>query len=174
MLAVVAFAAFAAATGSFWYDAACALLVPQFDPPSRRERLLGCSNLEQHLSVPLVANDTSTGEPGWRMITADRDGATVRVTLRKGADRVVFYPRVFGDNAKITINEPVGRYRRLLFSLTGRDGVWTPVGTQYGLCLSCVENGWSSEEFPVTLDITLSSRGAQLWHKDDIVFFEAP
>lgn len=165
---------FGAASGHVFHEARCAVILPEVDPAPRRARLLGCSNIEQRFDAP-QAVDLPAETSGWRMFTpGEKDTVTVSVRLRKYTDRVIFYPRLLGSDASVTVNEPVGQFRKKLFSLTGRDGTWTPVGDQYGLCLGCVENGWSDEEFPVTLDIVLTGRGAQLWHKGDTVFFEAP
>ncbi len=173
-LALCALLGFGAASGHVLHRVRCALAVPAIDPWPRKARLLGCSNIEQRLDGPLP-RDVPAATPGWSVFAPDGDGeARVSVTLRKYADRVVFYPRVNGPDASVTVNEPMGNFSKKLFSLTGRAGGWTPEGDQYALCLECVENGWSDEEFPVTLEIVLKGRGSQLWHKGDTVFFEAP
>ena len=120
------------------------------------------------------AASVATSEPGWRMLTPRGDAAKVLVTLPKATDTVVFYPRVGGPLGRITVSEPLGEFRKELFRLSGPGEGWTTIGAQYAVCLACVENGWSDEEFPVTLEIVLQGPGAQLWYKDDIIFFEAP
>ncbi len=174
-LAAVFFAAFALGSGHFAHEASRMALLPEIDPPVRRERLLACSNMEQTVSAPGVA-DLPADVPGWEMFAVGPDGApaTVVVTLRKEADRVVFYPRFGEAGASVTVEEPVGPFARKLFSLASRADGWSPVGAQYALRLSCVENGWSAEEFPVTLRLTLTGRGTQLWHRGETVFFEVP
>lgn len=174
-LTLVALIGFGAAAGHPFHDGYCALAVPAVDPSPRRMRLLGCSNIEQHPFSEETA-DHAAGTPGWRVFTPrpGRKRARVFVTLRKYTGHVIFYPRLSGADSAVTVNEPLGPFSKKLFSLTGHDGRWTQVGAQYPLCLDCVENGWSDEEFPITLEIVLKGRGSQLWHKGDIVFFEAP
>lgn len=174
LAAVLCFVGLAAASGHFAFDARRALLLPVVDPAPVRQRLLGCSNIDQTVDAPGVT-DAPADVAGWRMFVAEADApAVITVVLRKGADRVVFYPRLGGPGGRVTVEEPMGAFRRLLFSLAGHREGWTPIGAQYPLCLSCVENGWSDEAFPVTLRITLTGRGTQLWHKGETVFFEVP
>jgi len=174
LLALCVLVGFGAAAGHVLHDARCAVVVPDVDPAPHRARLLGCSNIEQRIDAPLPP-DVPAEVPDWSMFTPGEEGvARVYVTLRKYAGQVVFYPRLYGADASVTVSEPLGKFSKKLFSLTGRDAGWTPAGDQYALCLSCVENGWSDEDFPVTLEIVLAGRGSQLWHKGDIVFFEAP
>ncbi len=164
--------AFGQASGHFWHAARCAVLLPDVDPPPGRAKLLSCTNIEQavyELSPGLT--DAPAESSGWSMITGT---GAVTVILRKQADRVVFYPRLYGEDASVTVSEVLGRYRKKLFSLHGKPNTWTPIGTRQAVCLSCVENGWSDEEFPITLEIVLTGNRAQLWHKGEAVFFEAP
>jgi|GEM_PF-2930049 len=172
-LALSAAVAVGTASGTFSHDVRCVLDVPDINPCSVRSRLLACTNLEQRLESPIPAN-SSTENAEWDMFVGGQEPVKVLVTLRKSTDKVVFYPRVHGQEARVTVNEWLGNFRKELFRLTGDEAGWTPVGAQYPVCLACVENGWSAEEFPVTLEIVLMGRGAQLWHKGDIVFFEAP
>ncbi|EFL50845.1 hypothetical protein DesfrDRAFT_2421 [Solidesulfovibrio fructosivorans JJ]] len=175
LLALAALIGFGVATGHPLHDSYCALTLPVVDPVPRHTRLLGCSNMEQRPEWGDAA-DIATDTPGWRMYTPKpgQEEARIVVRLRKYSDRVVFYPRLSGAAASVTVNELLGPFSKKLFSLSGRDGRWTQVGAQYPLCLGCVENGWSDEEFPITLEIVLKGQGSQLWHKGKIVFFEAP
>lgn len=174
LLAAASFLGFAAGAGRFAFDCRRALTLPAADPAPVRERLLACSNIDQTVDAP-EASDEPADVRGWSMFVARGDApATITVVLRKQADRVVFYPRLGGPGASVTVEEPLGKYRRKLFSLAAAGPGWTPIGAQYPLCLSCVENGWSDEPFPVTLLITLAGRGTQLWHRGEAVFFEAP
>ena len=162
-----------AASGPFWHDVRCVILIPDVDPRMIRSRFLACTNLEQRFEAPLPA-DQATEVATWRVFEGGEEPVRVAVTLQKSVDRVVFYPRVGGSGARVSVYERLGTFQKELFRLRGAGGGWTPIGAQYVVCLSCVENGWSAEEFPVTLEIELTGRGAQLWHKGDIVFFEAP
>lgn len=171
--ALLAGLAVALAAGHVLHKAQCAATLPAVDPPAGRSRFLGCTNIEQRF-VPSGADSLAAKEPGWSLLTPTEDAATVRVTLRKSTDRAVFYPRVSGPAGKIAVYELIGSFRKELFRLSRTGEGWTGIGVQYPVCLACVENGWSAEEFPVTLEIVLQGRGTQLWHKDDIIFFEAP
>lgn len=174
VLAAAFLLGFGAASGHVLFDLVRAVTQPVVDPPPVRHRLLGCSNIEQAV-VATDAVDIPADVPGWRVFTTgDRDRAVVTVRLRKEAGRVVFFPRFSPSGGAVAIDEPLGNYRRALVRLTAPAGVWSPIGLQYPLALSRVENGWSDEEFPVTLRITLTGRGVQLWHRGNIVFFEAP
>lgn len=174
LLALLFFFGFALASGHFAFHVRRVLTLPAVNPTPVRERLLRCSNIAQTVDAPGVTNRPAD-VAGWDMFTVTDDApAVLTVVLRKQTDRVVFYPRLAGPQARVTVEEPLGRFARLLFSLSGQGGTWTPVGAQYPLCLGCVENGWSQEAFPVTLRITLTGRGTQLWHQGETVFFEAP
>lgn len=162
-----------AASGHFFYDLRCLLAIPAVDPAPGRTRFLSCTNLPQRFEVD-GGQSLPAEEPGWMVLTPTNETATVRVILPKMTDKVVFYPRVGGPSGRVAVYEPVGAFRKELFRLSHPDDGWTGIGVQYGVCLGCVENGWSDEEFPVTLEIVLQGKGAQLWHKDNILFFEAP
>jgi len=93
------------------------------------------------------------------------------VRLRKSTAGAVFYPRLPGPGTAVAVNEVMGDMRRELFRMSRTEAGWTAIGEQQPLCLRCVENGWSDEEFEVILDIELQGTGTQLWHKGNVVLF---
>ncbi|QAZ69612.1 hypothetical protein [Solidesulfovibrio carbinolicus] len=161
---------FLTASGPGWHEAWCLLVLPGRSAPTAKTRLLACSNIEQDFEA-FDAVDTPASENGWSVLSPRGDKAVVRVRLRKSTEGAVFYPRLRGPGAVIAVNEAMGDMRRELFRMSRTDAGWTAIGEQQSLCLRCVENGWSDEEFEVTVEIELQGQGAQLWHKDNIVFF---
>lgn len=141
------------------------------------EAFLSCSNIEQRIDVPASRNiKEEAGEvDGWTKITAADPAreATVVVRFKKdpGQRRVVFYPRVGGDNSEVTVHEDV-RSPGLLFLLKGQQGAWTPLGGQYPFNFLCLEYGFQTwKPFEATVVVTLRGPWAQLWHINGAVFF---
>ena len=163
----------AAASGQYWHDLGCLLRVPAINPSPGRVRFLSCTNMPQRFEV-YGAKSLAAEQPGWHIFTPAGKTARVVVTLPKMVDRTVFYPRIDGASGSVAVYEPVGELRKELFRLSRTGDGWTDIGAQYPVCLGCVEGGWSEEEFPVTLEIELQGQAAQLWYKDDLIFFEAP
>ena len=161
------------ASGHFVHNARCLFAIPDINPSMLRNRLLACTNIQQSFVLSGM-NSYATQEPGWRMLSPRERTGIVLVDLRKYTDKVVFYPRVSDSSSTVAVYERLGKFRKELFRLTGTGEGWTDVGAQYPVCLACVENGWSAEEFSITLEIVLQGRGAQLWHLADTIFFEAP
>ena len=163
----------AAASGQYWHNLRCLLRVPAINPPAGRVRFLSCTNIPQGFEV-YGAKSLAAEQPGWHIFTPAGQTARVVVTLPKMVDRIVFYPRIDGASGSVAVYEPVGELRKELFRLSQTGDGWTDIGAQYAVCLGCVDGGWSEEEFPVTLEIELQGQAAQLWYKDDLIFFEAP
>ncbi len=161
---------FLTASGPGWHEARCLLVLPGQSSPTAKNRLLACSNIEQTFEA-FDAVDTPASESGWSVLSPRGDKAVVRVRLRKSTEEAVFYPRLPGPGAAVAVNEAMGDMRRELFRMTRTEAGWTAIGEQQRLCLRCVENGWSDQEFEVTLDIELQGSQAQLWHKGNLVLF---
>lgn len=162
----------AVASGHFGHDVGCLLTIPAINPKPSRVRFLSCTNIPQSFEVR-GAKSLQAEAPGWQVLAPVGETARVVVTLTKVVDWVVFYPRL-NNSGSVTVYETVGDMRKMLLRLSKSSDGWTSMGEQYPLCLGCIENGWSKEEFPVTLEIELRGHGAQLWCKDDLIFFEAP
>lgn len=162
--------AFLAASGPGWHEVWCLLALPGRGSPTAKTRLLACSNIEQTFEA-FDAVDTPASVSGWSVLSPRGDKAVVRVRLRKSTDEAVFYPRLPGPGAAVSVNEAMGDMRRELFRMSRTEAGWTAIGEQQRLCLRCVENGWSDEEFAVVLDIELLGSGSQLWHKGNVVLF---
>ena len=158
------------ASGPAWHEAWCRSATPDRDQVPKKIKLLRCSNIDQTFDAS-GAVDAPSPEPGWDILAPQGEKAAIRVTLRKSADKALFYPRLSGADASIAVYETVGPFRRELFRLSGAPSGWTPMGAQFSVCLACVENGWSDEEFAVTLDIELVGKNTQLWHKGSTIFF---
>lgn len=158
------------ASGPAWHEAWCLLVLPGRNAPTAKARLLACSNIEQDFEA-FDAVDTPASESGWSVLSPRGDKAVVRVRLRKSTAGAVFYPRLPGPGAMVVVNEAIGGMRRELFRMSRTEAGWSAIGEQQPLCLRCVENGWSDEEFEVTLDIELQGPQAQLWHKGNLVLF---
>lgn len=136
------------------------------------DKLLQCSNIEQSLTLPSdgTVRDENADVQGWQMFTSQDGVGRIRVRFNKSVGSYVFYPRLGGDSDSISIYEVLSDQRRLLYFERGKKK-WTPVARRMLFHAECVANGWSDDEFPVELEIVLEGQHAQLWHKNNVVFF---
>jgi len=119
--------------------------------------------MEQAVSVEDQSMAARSSEkPGWDILSPASNDHPVRIKVRpaSGGDSV-FFPRV-GGNAKVRVYRtgPDGAPREV-FLLPGGDGGWSPIGARYHLTVA------DGEE----LLVELSGRGAQLWVRQDKIFF---
>lgn len=137
------------------------------------DKLLACSNIIQSVepSPEGGLRDLEADVPGWRMFTSSGAPGRLMVQFRKSVGPYTFYPRLDGEADSISIYEWLGKERRLLYRQQGNSAGWTPVARRMLFCAECVRNGWSEEEFPVTLEIVLDGPHAQLWHKNGVIFY---
>lgn len=152
----------------------CTIVAPWRAQTTGKSRFFSCSNVLQTILSPQAGEVRDTPQPGtpWSFFTpADGKRATVRVTVKKDRDNLVFYPRLSGKDSTVTVYVADGSYRRRLFALRGTDGRWTAMGQQFTLDLRCAPYGYSPKELDEHLLIVLTGKWSQLWHLGPAVFF---
>lgn len=170
---VLALLAGALWTPHLYYETLCLFVrVLPADAPGP-DRLLACSNIEQSIvpSSLMKVRDIPADAPGWRLFTSSGEAGSLNIRFRKSAGKFVFYPRLGGTSDSITVYEVLGQSRRLLYFERGDAKEWTRIARKRLLCTECVSGGWSAEDVEVEVEVVLEGPGAQLWHKDGIVFF---
>lgn len=127
--------------------------------------------------LPVARQETDLGDAAGREDSAPESGGfahlapkeatgsvRVRVTARDVGEGTIFYPRLGGEDARVTVRRVAADGRReVIFALTGPAKGWTPVSAQYRLPLPA--------KGPLELEIELEGRGAQLWHDHGAVLF---
>jgi len=175
-LAAYAFYITTQAEGGFVHSVDCSVLNMASMPHKGLDYLLIYSPLEQ----AIVQGETTNVviEPadvaGWRFLKARDPGSEAVIKVRVRRERpgeVVFYPRISGTASSVAVYDTSVTPRSMLFRLKGDSPGWTPVGRQYLLPLACVRNGWKNDVFFMDITIVLQGADAQLWMRDDKIFF---
>lgn len=159
-------------TPHFFHESVCLFVRVLPAKASGPDKLLKCSNIEQSVTLPSdgTVHDVDADVQGWQMFTSPGGTGRIRVRFNKSAGSYVFYPRLGSESDSIFIYEVLSDQRRLLYYEHGNNN-WTPIARKMLFHAECVANGWSDEEFPVELEIILEGQHAQLWHKNNVVFF---
>lgn len=151
----------------------CNVLLPlRFTVPSG-EGFLSDSNIEQRLfpdSFDNIAEEEGE-QPGWKKLVLKDPSKTgsFEAELRYVRDAVIIYPRVASGGSVIAYT-PYLNGRKRLASLAGGSS-WTNIGGRYLLTLSCAENAWDAMDFPLRIQFVLIGKNAQVWLKNQQVFF---
>jgi len=132
------------------------------------EKFISQSAFDQALTLGENAAEEDAEVAGWRIYRpADPEKpARIRLTLTGPEEAAVFFPRLEGEGASIAVNAIKDGKASPVFLLTGKKGVWTPISAQYPLNLACYRHDGRAE-----LEIVLTGRWTQLWHKDNQIFF---
>ncbi len=149
-------------------DARCAFSRGPGEAVFTHEKFITQSAFEQSLAKGENAADEPAEIPGWRIYRPADPGQPARIllTLTGPEEEAIFFPRLEGEGAFIAVSALKDGESSPVFRLAGAPGAWTPISAQYPVNLACYrENG------RVNLEITLSGRWTQLWHKDNRIFF---
>jgi len=134
----------------------------------RHEKLISQSGFFQTLVSAANTVDEAAEIEGWTVFRPNDPNApaVLRVILEGPEDEAIFFPRLSGGDASISVAAVKNGQTKTVFLLQGAPDVWTPISAQFPLDLRCMrENG------RVELVITLTGRWTQLWNKDSIIFF---
>lgn len=178
LLGLAAYAAYLATQpeGGYVHAVDCSVLNMADMPRKGLEHLLTCSALEQTIVQEATTNTVieQADVAGWRFIKPRDPGSEAVVKVRVRRERsgdVVFYPRISGTASSVAAYDTSVTPRSVLFRLQGGAPGWTPVGRQYLLPLACVRDGWKQDVFFMDITIVLQGADAQLWMRDDKIFF---
>lgn len=168
---------FAAVLG-FYYDvpalspavnaAYCACVDEIVPAVYEHEKLKAASSLRQTLEYGANAMEAPSEIAGWSVYRPQNpeEPAVMRVSMERSKGEAIFFPRVSGADASVSVAEIRPEGRAKVFEFKGSPKGWTPIGAQYRLPLRCLgENG------RILLEITLRGRWSQLWNKDSTIFF---
>lgn len=146
----------------------CAFANSVQDAAWRHEKLISQSGFSQTLASAANTTDEASEIKGWNVFRPNdpNQPAVIRLTLEGPADEAIFFPRLSGGEASISLAAMKnGRAETVLF-LHGAPDAWTPISAQFPLDLRCLR-----EDGRVELIITLQGRWTQLWNKDSVIFF---
>lgn len=169
------FSAGVAAHDDFFQKTYCMVARPLMSNTDGFEGFRDCSNVRQSVDLGASTNirDSASESEGWRVYTADdpsRPGI-LQVTVIKDRSDLVFYPRLQGQDAFISVDTPENNTVNRLFLLKSAGESWTPISRQYNLNLFCADHGWLKKFFPLRLTVILNGRSSQLWHRNGQIFF---
>ena len=159
----------------FFQKTYCVVINPLQRNTDDFEWFLSCSNVRQTIDMSKSTNirDNASDNNGWNFYSIDdpsRSGV-LSIIVIKDRDKLIFYPRLQGNDASITIESPENNTLNRLFSLKSNSDTWTPISRQYYVNIYCVDHGWLKKFFPVQLNIVLKERSSQIWHRNGQIFF---
>jgi hypothetical protein len=146
----------------------CAFASSVQDAVWRHEKLISQSGFSQTLALAANTADEPAEVEGWNVFKPNdfNQPAVIRLTLEGPQGEAVFFPRLSGGDAFISVAAVENGRTKTVFLLNGAPDVWTPIGAQFPLDLRCLR-----ENDRVELIITLQGRWTQLWNKDSVIFF---
>lgn len=141
----------------------------------QKSYFFSCTNIRQRIEHAKFYNVKvePTDVEGWKMYTAadPEKNAYIFLTVCKDRSQMIFYPRVSQPQSMVTVYSQDGQHKRKLFHIGSQGQGWTEVGMQYALDLSCIGPGDLDKDADIPLVVVLQGKWAQLWFKDDGVFF---
>jgi hypothetical protein len=117
---------------------------------------------------PSQVSIDATDTPGWNVYTVPKGASsqTLVFEVRTAGAELLYYPRASGADSFVDMAILDGSKPRSLARLSGKTGVWTPIGARWTIPLACF-----SRDTPLHLQVTLGGPWAQLWVRGKEAFF---
>ncbi len=146
----------------------CAFRETRQEAAYEHEKLIPKSGQRHTLQSAGGVREEKAEIPGWTKYAPQNPNvpAEIVLSLEKTSDQIVFFPRLSGADACVTVEDVKDGEGTTVFELRGAPDVWTPIGAQYRLDVRCLGGPGAA-----VLKITLRGRWAQLWVRDDNILF---
>ncbi len=119
-------------------------------------------------AVPATTRLDSSDTPGWSvyMVPEGAGAQTLVFEVQAEGAQLLYFPRANGADSSVEVAVLDAGKTSPLARLTGKPGVWTPIGARWTIPLACFHR-----DRPILLQVTLAGPWAQLWVRNGSAFF---